>query len=236
MNDRYIRQVGLFPPGGQKKLGNSSILIVGAGGLGSPLLYYLCAAGFGRIGIADSGAVEVSNLNRQILYDPSQIGFSKTASAIKRLREFNDSVQFTPHPHITEDNAREIFSGYDIIADCTDNEPTRFLINKTALILDKFLAEGGINGFSGFVMSVKRGCACYGCLKLPHKPDSKPIASIGAAAGAVASLQAAECIKAALSIGEGVFNKALMLDIFNGGVFEMPVERDPQCPLCGGLY
>ena len=240
---RYARHFSLSQVGleGQEKLKNSSVLCIGAGGLGSPSTLYLAAAGVGRIGIVDSDVVELSNLQRQILHGQSSLGKTKLESAITRLQDINPHVQIEPHAcNFTADNALEIASNYDIIIDGTDNFPTRYLSNDVAYLLKKPNIYASIFRFEGqlSVFAPHLGGPCYRCM-LPTPPDPGTVPScaeagvLGVLPGIIGSLQAMEAIKLLLGAGEPPLGRLIHYDALQTKFREVNLRRDPECPLCG---
>lgn len=239
MFERYQRQIIIESIGesGQAKLCESRVLVVGAGGLGSPVLFYLCAAGIGNLGIIDYEKVEISNLNRQILYTEADVSEYKAAIAAKKLHAQNPSVNFLEYTQkLTKDNIANIFPGYDVIVDCVDNITTRMLVAHACHDLGITLVEGGIHGFSGFVMSIQHGTACLGCLIHSKTEYGETIPALGATAGVAGSIQAAECIKLLLGIGEPLLNEVLFFDLMTQDFKLTKLLRSPLCPVCGHLY
>ena len=233
--ERYERQILIpeFGEEGQEKLSNAKVLVLGAGGLGSPALFYLSAAGVGTIGISDYDAVSISNLNRQILYNEQEIGRSKADSALHKILNFNRTIRVISHNiRITENNADDIFGQYDVIVDCVDNLLTRHLVNRHGVKLGKHIIEAGLEGFTGFVMTVKKGEACYGCMHTPLTSSKRKIPVLGATAGVLACLQACECIKVLTSIGEPLYSQALIVDLRTMNFNKAPIRRSQQCPDC----
>ena len=204
---------------GQLKLKQAKVLVIGAGGLGCPVLQYLTAAGVGNIGIIDDDVVDQSNLQRQILYTIDDIGVSKAATAAKRLSKLNPFVDFSIYKEkLTRENAISLFNKYDVIVDGSDNFSTRYLTNDAAVITNKPLVYGAIFKFEGQVSVFNyKGSATYRCLyPTPPKPDESPncsqIGVLGVLPGIIGSLQANEAIKIILEIGEVLANKLLMYD------------------------
>jgi len=240
---RYARHFSLSQVGieGQKKLKNSSVLCIGAGGLGSPSALYLAAAGVGRIGIVDPDVVEISNLQRQILHGQSTLGMSKLESAEQRLQDINPHVQVEKHAcRFTAGNALKIASDYDVIIDGTDNFPTRYLSNDVSFLLKKPNVYASIFRFEGqlSVFAPHLGGPCYRCM-LPQPPDPESVPScaqagvLGVLPGIMGSLQAMEAIKILLEIGEPAIGRLIHYDALNASFREFNLRRDPECPLCG---
>jgi len=239
---RYQRQLLLpeFGLAGQKRLREASVLVVGAGGLGSPAALYLAAAGVGRIGIADADSVEVSNLHRQVLHDTGSIGTLKTSSARARLEALNPDVEVVEiSRRIDGDNATELMTGWDVIVDGSDNFPTRYLVNENCVSLGIPLAYGAVVRFDGqaSVFAADDG-PCYRCLfRDPPPAGSSPGCSeagvLGALPGIVGSIQAAETIKLITGMGTPLIGRLLLIDALNGDFRSLEIQRDPDCPTCG---
>lgn len=232
--DRFARQTTLKGIGhhGQQKLLSSRVLVVGAGGLGSPALYYLCAAGVGTLGIAEDDIVSGSNLNRQILYTANDLSHAKTSAAADRLRALHPAVRVQQYPRLTQKNAEEIISLYDVVVDCVDNYAARLLVARACHSLKKPLVEAGVEGFSGFVMSILPDTACFACL-CESRQDTSSVPVLGSTCGVAGSLQAAECVKLLLGLGEPLLNRALFFDLLFHDYTILPVEKQPNCPVCG---
>lgn len=239
---RYSRQIILdgFGTEGQRKLESSKVLVVGAGGLGSPCLMYLASAGVGHIGIIDFDLVDYSNLNRQILHFSSDIGVSKLESAKKKLNSLNSNVQVdTYKTRLTADNAEEIISEYDLVVDCTDNFTARYLISDCCFFLGKPLVEGACVGYDGILMTIIPGSTpCYRCL-YPKPPEDGVLQTcsdtgiLGAVAGIMGSMQALEAIKVIAGIGETVSGRVMVFDGLTTSFREIKWTRKAGCPLCG---
>jgi adenylyltransferase/sulfurtransferase len=239
---RYQRQLLLpeFGIAGQQRLREAGVLVIGAGGLGSPAALYLAAAGVGRIGIADSDSVEVSNLHRQVLHDTASIGTLKTSSARKRLEALNPDVEVVEiSRRLNADNATELMTGWDVIVDGSDNFPTRYLVNETCVSLGIPLAYGAVVRFDGqaSVFAADEG-PCYRCLfRDPPPAGSSPGCSeagvLGALPGIVGSIQAAETIKLITGMGTPLIGRLLLIDALEGDFRSMEIQRDPECPTCG---
>jgi molybdopterin/thiamine biosynthesis adenylyltransferase/rhodanese-related sulfurtransferase len=232
-----IPEVGLA---GQEKLAASRVLCVGAGGLGSPVLAYLAAAGVGRIGIVDDDTVDVTNLQRQILYTMDDVGAPKAATAAARLRALNPQVALDAIPlRFTAVNARELVRLYDVVVDGTDTFGSRYLINDACVLEGKPDVYGSIFRFDGQVSIFgARGGPCYRCL-YPQPPPEHLVPScaeggvLGALAGMIGTWQAAETLKLVLGIGTPLVGRLLLIDALDARVREVRVVRDPDCPLCG---
>ncbi|MFI4945123.1 MAG: molybdopterin-synthase adenylyltransferase MoeB [Burkholderiales bacterium] len=225
---------------GQRKLKRGSVLLVGAGGLGSPAALYLAAAGVGRLGILDFDVVDESNLQRQILHDTSWIGKPKLDSAKARLNGLNPHVLVETHPTaLDSSNALQIMAGYDVIVDGTDNFETRYLTNDACYLLKKPNVYGSIFRFEGqaSVFWPDRG-PCYRCL-YPEPPPPGLVPScaeggvLGILPGVVGGIQATEALKILLGIGEPLVGRLLLYDALGMRFEELKLRRDPKCPLCG---
>lgn len=239
---RYARHLTLPEVGrdGQSRLKRSRVLIIGAGGLGSPTSMYLAAAGVGTIGIVDFDVVDASNLQRQILHGTSDIGSLKLDSAAATLREINPHVHVERYPvRLDSANALEIFRDYDLVVDGTDNFPTRYLANDACVIAGKPYVYGSIFRFEGqnsvFAMP---GQPCYRCLFAePPPPGMVPSCSeggvLGVLPGIVGTIQAMEAIKLLLGKGESLAGRILMFDALRMKFRELRLKRDPSCPVCG---
>lgn len=239
---RYSRHLILPEVGleGQKKLKQASVLIVGTGGLGSPIALYLAAAGVGRIGLVDYDAVDDSNLQRQIAHSTSRIGDPKVESARDRLADLNPYIQLDTYlePFLV-DNAAEIAAPYDILIDGTDNFPTRYLLNDLAVLTGKPYVYGSIFRFEGqvSVFDARRG-PCYRCL-FPEAPPAGLVPScseggvLGILPGTIGTLQAAEVIKLILGIGEPLIGKLLLYDALDTSFQTVQLRKNPGCQICG---
>ncbi len=236
---RYARQIMLPEIGeaGQAMLMSSSVLIVGAGGLGSAAGFYLAAAGVGRIGIVDSDTVEVSNLQRQILHSSRDVGRHKVDSASGRLMELNPDIDVVTHAErFTSANGRTLIEGWDMVVDACDNFFTRFAINDACVSAEIPFVHAGVCGFEGQVMRICAGSACLRCLipSPPAEPESSvPRGILGAAAGCVGALEAVEVLKHLLGIDDGPPGRLIAIDLRRMRIREIHVPRDPDCPVCG---
>ncbi|MDA0378580.1 MAG: molybdopterin-synthase adenylyltransferase MoeB, partial [Bacteroidetes bacterium] len=239
---RYARHLLLPQVGeeGQQRLKAASILIVGAGGLGAPLLQYLAAAGVGRIGIVDDDVVSLSNLQRQVLFGSPDVGRPKVDVAVERLRSINPHVILEPHPiRLTPENAIGLISGYDLVADGTDNFATRYLVNDACVLTGRPNIYASIFRFDGqvSVFGAEDG-PCYRCL-FPDPPPPGTVPScaeggvLGVLPGLVGSMQAAEAIKWILGLGESLVGRLLLVDTLTMDMRILRVPRDPACPICG---
>ena len=241
MVERYSRhlimdQVG---PVGQRKLIDGKVLAVGAGGLGSPVLVYLAAAGVGTIGIVDFDVVDRSNLQRQIIHGTSDIGRLKVDSAKDRILDMNPNINVITHTSpLTSDNAMEIIPEYDVIINGADNFATRYLVNDAVYFAEKVLVDGSIFLFEGQVTTFFHGEGCYRCLyPSPPPPGMVPSCSeagvLGVLPGTVGAIQATEAIKVLLEQGEPLKNRLLLYDALAMDFRTVKIRRDPSCPLCG---
>lgn len=240
---RYARHLILPEVGGagQRKLLGSSVLLLGAGGLGSPAALYLAAAGIGRIGILDFDTVDASNLQRQILHGTADVGRAKVDSAADSIRSINPDVEVQEHRlHLNSENALEVFAPYDVIVDGTDNFPTRYLSNDAAYFGGKPLVHGAIYRFEGqmTIFDAARGTGCYRCLfPTPPPPGAMPSCAeagvFGVLPGIVGSMMAFETIKHLLGIGETLIGKLLIFEGYDMSFRKVNLRRNARCPLCG---
>ena len=242
---RYSRHILLREVGGvgQAKLREASVLVVGAGGLGSPLLLYLAAAGVGRIGIVDHDRVELSNLQRQIAHSSERIGEGKAASAAAAAAALNPEVRIEPYPErIGRDNALELIARYDIVCDGSDNFATRFLLADACFLARRTLVSAAVLRFEGqlsvFKPHAAPGGPCYRCLyPEPPPPGLVPSCSeagvLGAVTGVMGTLQATEVLKEILGIGESLSGQVLIWDALAARMRNVRLKRDPACRLCG---
>jgi adenylyltransferase/sulfurtransferase len=241
---RYSRHILLDEIGvaGQQKIAGARVLVIGAGGLGSPAALYLAAAGVGAIGIADFDRVEEHNLQRQLLHDQASVGEPKVESAARRLRAANPGVNVIRHGDgVTAANAVELFAGYDVIVDGTDNFGTRYLNNDAAFFSRRPLVYGSVFKFDGqvAVFDPARGGPCYRCL-FPEPPAAGSVPGcgeagvLGALCGVIGSLQALEAIKLVTGIGELLRGRLLTYDALAQKFQTLQLPRAPDCPLCGG--
>jgi len=247
--DRYARHLVLPEIGeaGQATLLGARVLVIGAGGLGSPLLLYLAAAGIGTLGVVDDDVVDLSNLQRQVLHDTGAIGMSKVESARQRLAAINPEVKVETHnTRLTADNALDLIGRYDLVADGSDNFPTRYLANDACYLAGKTLVSAAIMRFDGQLSTFKayEGSAheagdkpCYRCLFGPQPGDPKEscadVGVLGALAGTMGALQANEVVKEILGIGTSLAGSLVLFDSLETTFRKVKVPRDPDCALCG---
>jgi len=238
---RYSRHIVMPQVGGkgQRKMLNAKVLLVGAGGLGSPTTMYLAAAGIGTLGLIDADVVDLSNLQRQLLHDTNDVGRLKVDSAEERVRDLNPDVKVVKYPTLlTSENAMEIIKDYDIVINGCDNFPTRYLVNDACVFLNKPLVDGSILFFEGQVSVFQPGSGCYRCLyPAPPPPGMVPSCAeggvLGVLPGIIGSIQAVETIKLVLNIGKPLTNRLLLFDALEMEFRTMRTRRDPGCPVCG---
>lgn len=239
---RYARHFSLRECGyqGQGKILESKVLIIGAGGIGSPVALYLAAAGVGEIGIIDEDKVDLSNLQRQILHFTSDIGALKVESAKQKLNNLNPQSKINIyHTRLESSNALEILELYDVIVDGVDNFATKFLINDACVLLNKPYSHGGVLRFSAQTMSVKpKESACYACIfDSPPPQGSVPSCAeagvFGSVVGILGSIQATEVLKIITGIGMPLFDKLLHFDTLSMDVRKIAFKRNPKCRVCG---
>lgn len=240
---RYSRHVILPEVGleGQKKICATSVVCIGAGGLGSPLAMYLAAAGIGRLGVVDFDNVEHSNLQRQVLHGTPDVGRPKTDSARDTIQRLNPGVEVVIHPErLTSQNALKLLGAYDIVVDGTDNFPTRYLTNDACVFLKKPNVYGSIFRFEGqaSLFAPHLGGPCYRCL-YPEPPPPGLVPScaeggvLGVLPGVIGLIQATEVLKLALGIGTSLLNRLLLFDALQMSFRELKLRHDPNCPVCG---
>ena len=240
--ERYHRnalvpQVGVV---GQQRIRASRILLIGAGGLGAPAALYLAAAGVGTIGLIDDDDVDVSNLQRQVIHATAAVGRPKVDSAAETIRALNPDVEVVIHrTRLTADNARDLLGGWDVVIDGTDNFPTRYLVNDASVMLGLPLVHGAVLGFNGQVgvFDAQRG-PCYRCLH-PTPPPAGSVPScaeagvLGVLPGIIGTMQAAEALKLVIGGAEPLLGRLAMLDAWGARLREIPVAKNPACPVCG---
>jgi adenylyltransferase/sulfurtransferase len=242
---RYARHIILPEVGGkgQEKLLNSKVLVIGAGGLGSPAILYLAAAGVGTIGIVDFDVVDFSNLQRQVIHNTERVGTPKVESAKRTVEMLNPDVKvITYNTRISKENIMDIIKDYDVVLDGTDNFPTRFLINDACYFAGKPLVSAAMLRFEGqvsvFDYRMKEKSPCYRCL-FPEPPPPGLVPScqeagiLGSIGGIMGCIQATEAIKLILGIGEPLVGKLLIMDALSMDFRKVKLRKDPNCPLCG---
>jgi len=242
LSDRYSRHLLLPEVGkaGQEALLNSRVLVIGAGGLGSPALLYLAAAGVGQIGVIDDDIVDESNLQRQVVHGTSDIGSPKVDSALEAIAELNPDVVVEPiQQRLTKEIALDLAGQYDVVVDGADNFATRYLINDACVLLGKPNVHGGVDRFRGqaTVFSLPDG-PCYRCLFDEPPPPGTALncaeaGVLGVVPGIIGLIQATEAIKLILGIGEPLIGRLLTLDALPMTFREIPIRKDPDCPMCG---
>jgi len=238
---RYSRHLILPEVGGsgQRKLLNGKVLLVGAGGLGSPAALYLAAAGVGTLGIVDFDVVDLSNLQRQILHHVHDVGRPKVQSAVETIADLNPDVKVVPYQEaLSSANVRTIFSEYDVIVNGSDNFPTRYLANDACVFLKKPLVDGSIFKFEGQATVFLPGHGCYRCLyPAPPPPGVVPSCAeagvLGVVCGVIASIQGVETIKLLLGLGETLAGRLVFFDALSMEFRQVKYRRDPECPVCG---
>jgi sulfur-carrier protein adenylyltransferase/sulfurtransferase len=240
---RYARHIILPNIGGegQRKLMRAKVLLIGAGGLGSPAAMYLAAAGVGTLGLVDFDRVDLSNLQRQLLHDTDDVGRPKVESAAERLRSLNPNVEVIPHDVVlSSENAFEIMEPYDVVVDGSDNFPVRYLVNDATQMLGKPLVYGSIYQFEGQASVFLPGSEtpCYRCL-FPNPPPPGTVPScaeagvFGVLPGIIGSIQAVEAIKLVVGVGEPLVGKLLLFDALGMEFTTVKLKWDPDCPVCG---
>jgi molybdopterin-synthase adenylyltransferase len=242
---RYARHIVLAEIGGvgQSRLIAARVLVIGAGGLGAPLLQYLAAAGIGTLGVIDNDTVDLSNLQRQIIHRTTDIGASKVDSARRALGDINPEVRLETHnERLDAGNAERIVGGYDIVADGSDNFATRYLLNDVCYRLKKPLVSAAILRFDGQISTYKAyegaGHPCLRCI-FPEVPAEDAVPScaqagvLGALAGTLGALQATEVVKEILGIGKSLSGRLLLYDALGASFDSILVDKQPDCPTCG---
>jgi molybdopterin/thiamine biosynthesis adenylyltransferase len=239
---RYDCQLVLKDVGerGQQKLRDASVLVVGAGGLGAPALYYLAAAGVGRLGVVDDDVVELSNLQRQILYTTDDIGRGKAETAAERLRALNPEVEVTAFTErVRAANVLDLVRAHDVVVTAVDNFPTRYVLNDACVLERKTLVDGAVLRMVGLAMTIKGGeTACYRCL-FPEPPPPAAVVScseagvLGPIPGTIGALQALEAIKVITGAGRPLYDRLIQFDGAAMSFTEVEVARVPTCPVCG---
>jgi molybdopterin/thiamine biosynthesis adenylyltransferase len=239
--ERYSRHLILQNVGveGQQKITEGKVLIVGAGGLGSPVALYLAAAGVGTIGLIDGDVVDRTNLQRQVIHFTNDIGVAKVESAKQKINLLNPDVKVNTYPTLlSPDNANEIINDYDFIIDGTDNFPTKFMVNDACVLAHKPYSHGGILRFEGQTMTYVPGSACYRCVfDSPPPKNAVPSCSqagvLGSIAGMLGTIQATEALKYFVGIGELLTNRMLIFDALNMRFREVNFKKSSNCKICG---
>ena len=240
MDSRYARQVILPQIGseGQARLASARVAVAGAGGLGSPVIYYLAAVGVGELKIIDADTVDITNLNRQILHFENDIGKNKAQSAKDKLGRFNKDVHTVASAEFLDNkNAAELLSGYDIVMSCVDNNETRYALNSACIVNRVPLVNSGVQGFDGYIMVVQPGITpCYNCI-FPGSRDSRANGEspgiIGAAAGVLGSMMAVEAIK--VIVGMTIDPSFYYVDLLSMQITPVAALRSPDCSVCSSL-
>ncbi len=240
--ERYSRHLILDQVGGvgQEKIKNAKVLVIGAGGLGSPVLLYLAAAGVGTLGIIDADEVDLTNLQRQVIHTTPDLGKAKVESAAESVRAINPAVNVQTYKELfTSKNALKILEDYDVVVDGTDNFAAKFLINDACVLSGKPLSHAGILRFDGQTITIKpKEGPCYRCL-FNEPPPAGAIPScreagiLGAVAGVLGTIQATEVLKLILGIGEPLVGSLLTWNALNQNFRKVPVSQNPDCPVCG---
>ena len=242
--ERYARHVILDEVGeeGQLKLLRSRVLVVGAGGLGSPVLLYLAAAGIGHLGIVDFDVVDITNLQRQIIHTTDDVGDSKVSSAVEKIEALNPDIEITGHrERLSAGNALDLLGRYDLIVDGSDNFTSRYLVNDACYLLKKPLVTAALVRFEGQLSTIRafeNGNPCYRCV-FPTPPDASlvprcdTVGIFGSIAGVLGTMQATEVLKELLGLGNGLVGQLLLYDALDQTMRKIRVHRDPACALCG---
>jgi molybdopterin/thiamine biosynthesis adenylyltransferase len=237
--DRYSRHIIMddVGPEGQAALLDASVLVVGAGGLGAPVLQYLAAAGVGSITIADDDVVELSNLQRQVIHGNDDVGRPKVDSAAEFIADLNPDIDIETHEtRVTRENASELIAGHDVVVDASDNFPTRFLLNDACTLAGVALSHGAVYQFEGQVTTIT-GQPCYRCLfpEAPPEgaiPDCATAGVLGVLPGTIGAIQATEVIKLILAEGEPLTGRLLAYDAREMSFEHVPIAANPDCPVC----
>jgi len=239
--ERYSRHILLQDIGveGQERINAGKVLVIGAGGLGAPALLYLAAAGVGALGVIDGDVVDLSNLQRQVIHFTPDVGKLKVESASEKIALINPDVQVTVYPHFfTAENALEVIAPYDFIIDGTDSFPVKFLINDACVLAGKPFSHGGILRFEGQTFTHLPGTACYRCaFNGPPPPNAVPTCSqagvLGAIAGMLGTIQAAEALKFLTGVGELLTNRILSFEAKRMNFRTLAIKPNKHCPICG---
>jgi adenylyltransferase/sulfurtransferase len=238
--DRYSRHIIMdeVGPAGQKRLLDASVLVVGAGGLGSPVIQYLAAAGVGRLGVVDDDAVERSNLQRQVIHRDDDVGTPKAESAAAFVRGLNPDVTVETYETRLEKQNVELLADYDVVVDASDNFPTRYLVNDFCRLHGIPVAHGAIYKFEGQVTTLAPDGPCYRCLfpEAPEPgtvPDCATTGVLGVLPGTVGCIQATEAVKLVLEAGDPLVGRLLFYDAMDMTFETVPYRQNPDCPVCG---
>ena len=237
--ERYFRQEIIPEIGraGQEKLNKARVLVIGAGGLGSPVLTYLACAGVGNIYVVDFDVVSMTNLNRQYLHSVADIDRPKTTSAKEFIHQVNDQVKVHEiNEKIVPENVEEMIKGLDVVVSCVDNISLRVMLNRACMLSNIPLVEAAINGFYGFVMVIKDGSPCLNCIGYEKTIIETPVPVIGVTAGILGTLQANECIKIILEAGESIAGRMLTFDGLEGSFEEVPIKVSKDCKVHQEFY
>ena len=239
--DRYSRHVIMddVGPEGQADIRDAAVLVVGAGGLGTPVIQYLAAAGVGRLGIADDDVVERSNLQRQVIHGVDDVGRPKVDSAAEAVAALNPDVEVERHEtQVTAGNVEALVADHDVVVDCSDNFPTRFLLNDACVLADTPLVHGAVYQFEGQATTIDGGRPCYRCLfpEAPPEgavPDCATAGVLGVLPGTIGTIQATEVLKLLLDVGEPLTGRLLVYDARDLTAETVPIRPNPDCPVCG---
>lgn len=235
--ERYDRQIKLFGVEGQEKLKKSRVLVMGIGGLGSPAALYLAAAGVGELILIDSERVELSNLNRQILYWTRDIGRLKVESATEKLRELNPNVKIRAYPKTADEEILDqLVREVDLVIDGLDNWRTRFVLNKVCVKYRKPLIHAGVHGVYGQVLVIVPGITpCLQCIMVKEPPETKTPPVLSTTPGLLAMIQVTEAIKILTGYGKPALNKLIVYNGYTMEFQEVVVSKNPNCPVCGNI-
>ena len=235
--DRNIRIRG-FGEAGQERLLDAAVLVIGAGGLGSSAILYLAAAGVGTLGIADDDVVDEANLQRQVIHTRADVGRLKVESASEKVARLDPGLRVLTHAErVVPASIAQLIAGYDFIIDCTDNFETKLLVNDACVLSGTPLCHCGVLGLSGRIMTYAPGHACVRCVFEEPIPSSAPTADdlgiLGATAGALGAMQAAEAVKYLTGVGRPITDALLHVDLGDGSSTRIEVRRDRRCQVCG---
>jgi adenylyltransferase/sulfurtransferase len=230
---RYDRQTKVIGVEGQKKLSNACVAVIGAGGLGSPAILYLAAAGVGKIIVVDKDVVSITDLNRQILYSEDDIGRKKAVVVCEKLKKFNSRINVEClDVEFNDENSREIVKKANIIVDALDNWETRFILNRLCVEYKKPFVHAGINGWYGQITTIIPGkTPCLSCI-IPRPSPRRTVPVIGVTPGILGVLEASEAIKYILGLGDLLIGKLLVIDLQYNEFRTIEIKKNPQCPVC----